>query len=301
MFNSYREICNRLDIDYSKDVEYIKDEIRKIQKSTHPDTAPNAEDAKELIRLANAAMDFIKKHPQKEQELVAASDIADLILSVNNKNELAQLIKESEKNLDNTYEKSIKQVKTFFRPLRITSGTIAAAITVIWGFPSIITENPIISKLISMSEYTDVYLGLTLIWLFSLVFLIEVFTISKIEEHKFENMLSNFKNKEFQYNVFSDFIMNIRNEKRSDNLSFFRKDFEKFIIEEILKKHRIRKYSPYSLYGLRKLYNIDVYINELSPKLSEMIINRAIEQKIIVKSDEATWEDKYIIIAPEGF
>lgn len=183
-------------------------------------------------------------------------------------------------------------------PLKLTSGAIAGITTIIWSSPSILTENPIISEFLDNYRYTNFYISLTLFWLITLVFMIEIFFIAKNQEHKYEKILNDFKDKEFQYNMFSNFINDIKNKKNFNDLSFFRKDFEKFIFEEIIRNHKIKNHK---LFGVNKSYKINVYINELLPKLSDMIINRAIEQNIIAKSDEAIWEEKYVVIAPDAF
>lgn len=296
-FYSLKEICDVYDIEYKEDAEYVKKQLKDMQWETHPDLNPDDADANKRSCQLNAAYDFIKKYQRKRQELVTVSDIAELIQTANKKNELAMAIKENESIIEESYEKSLKQIKYSFLPAKITTSTITGIITFIWSFPSSIEQNPVFGDLINKYGETDFFSYLTMAWIIALSSTVLAFFYAKYQKSKCEAILYNFKNKSFQYNVFSNFIKekSIIKKSNSNNLSFYRKELESFILDEILRKNRKKHFR------LRKNHNIMIYLDELLPKLSEIIINRAIEQKIIAKSDEAIWEDKYIIIAPDAF
>ena len=298
MFNSLKEICDEFNIDYTEDLDSIKKKLTDIQSSKHPDADPNNKNGvDDLYYRVSEAKEFIKKHYKNNQELVTISDLVDLIQVTNKKNELATIIKESETILENTYERNIKQVKSSFLPKKIAVGTMISVVTAICGFPTTLKQNPFISELIDNYSDEILYMMLFDIWLIVVVFSVMfLFKVLK-RERQFKEILSQFKDNRFQYEVFSVFAQRIIN-KSSDTLTFFRSELEDFIFDKTLEKYK--KYRNKKSKSITP-NNVNVYIDELLPKLSEIIINRAIEQKIIVKSDEATWEDKYIIIAPEGF
>lgn len=294
-FYSLKEICDAYDIEYKEDAEYVKKQLKDMQWDTHPDLNPNDAEANDKSCKLNAAFDFIKMHQKNKQELVTVSDIAELIQTTNKKNELAMAIKENESIIEKSYERSLRQIKNSFLPAKITTSTITGIITFIWGFPSLIEQNPMLADLINDYGENEFFIYLTMAWIIALLSTVLAFYNARYQEVKCEAILYNFKNKSFQYDVFSNFIKSIKMKSDSNNLSFFRKELESFILDEILKTNRKKRFK------LSKNYNISIYLDELLPKLSEIIINRAIEQKIIEKSDEAIWEDKYIIIAPDAF
>lgn len=295
VFHSLKEICDEYNIEHKEDAEYIKTQLNNLQWVTHPDLNSDDADAKEKSYRLNAAYDFIKKYQRKSQDLVTVSDIADLIQTVNRQNELSRVIKENESIIENSYKRSLKQIRNSFLPAKITTSIMTAIITVLWTFPSLFEQNPMLGDLINEYGESEFFLYLTMAWLIALSSTALAFFNARYQEAKCEAILYNFKDKRFQYDVFSNFIKSIIMDRNSNKLSFFRNELESFILNELLKSNR-KKFFKSS-----RNYNISIYLEELLPKLSEIIINRAIEQKIIAKSDEAIWEDKYIVIAPDAF
>lgn len=297
MYNSINEICNEFNIKDSEDIDQILRELTEIQSKLHPDNNPNIDknNTEKYFRVSEAK-NFIRKHYKQNHNLVEVSDFEELMKVVNN-NSLSVILKEKERNLESTYETKVKQIKSSYIPKKIAVGTIIAIFSAVWAFPSVLEQNPLISRYILINNEIF-YTILTIIWilvlLMSFLFLLQILK----RETYFKNILSEFKGTKFQYEVFSAFAKQLIEKQNSKNITFFRNELEKFILEQVLNKHK-KPYTKQLKYKLPN--NIYSYIDELLPKLSEIIISRALSQKIIQKSESISWEDKYIIVAKDCF
>lgn len=220
-FHSLKEICDEYNIEYKENAEYIKTQLNNLQWVTHPDLNSDDADANEKSYRLNAAYDFIKKYQRNSQELVTVSDISELLQTVNKQNELSRVIKENELIIEKSYERSLKQIKNSFLLPKITTSTLTAIITVLWTFPSLFEQNPMLVDLINEYGETEFFLYLTMAWIIALCSTVSAFFNARYQEAKCEAILYNFKDKKFQYDVFSNFIKNIIMKRNSNKLFFF--------------------------------------------------------------------------------
>lgn len=297
MYSSINEICNEFNIKYSDDIDRILRELTEIQSKLHPDNYPNTDkiNTEKYFRVSEAK-NYIRKNYKQKHNLIEVSDLEELIKTANN-NSLSLILKEKERSLESTYETKVKQIKSSYIPKKIAVGTILAICSAIWAFPSVLEQNPLIRNSILLDN-TSFYSILTILWiLILLISLLFLFKILKRETY-FKNILLEFKNTKFQYEVFSAFAKKLIEKQSSQNITFFKSELEEFILEQVLNKHK-KPYTKQLKYKLPN--NIYSYIDELLPKLSEIIISRALSQKIIRKSESISWEDKYIIVAKDCF
>lgn len=301
MFNSIEEICSEFDIEYSSDNKEIMDQLKKLQFSVHPDiTNPDhskfrdEKDAEMYYRI-ELAKEFIRK--TKKTEIVEDDK---KYLTVSEFEKLYSLMKPIEinetKKIENefseTCETKFKQIKYSFLPKRITIGSIMAVITFLWSFPSVLYKNPAIQFLFGDMYGVDGYAVLTIVWLCLMFVLVIFLFVTFRRETLVENILSTFKNEKFQYEVLSLYVSNVLKGERIIDKG----EFEKFLFNEVFFDTGLSIRYRYRGKLLHNIPNsIKTYVEELIPKLTDMIIHKALEKGLIEKSSVLSWSEKYII------
>mgnify|MGYP004645814865 CR=1 FL=1 len=301
MFNSIEEICDEFKIKYSTDNKEIMDQLRKLQFSVHPDIANPDEskfrderDAEKYYRIEEAK-EFIRRNMKAEnisndKELLTVSEFKKLY-SIIKSNEISE-VKKIENDFNETYETKFKQIKYSFLPKKITIGSIMAVITFIWSFPSVFASNPAIQLLFG-GMYGEVGNAiLTFVWLYFMLILLIFLFITFSRETLVKNILYAFKNEKFQYEVLSLYIHN----KFGSKEIIDKGEFEKFIMNEVLYNRKSLRGHLKNTTLRNKIPNsTKIYIEELIPKLSDMIIHKALEKGLIEKSSVLSWSEKYVI------
>ena len=119
---------------------------------------------------------------------------------------------------------------------------------------------------------------------------------SYLNERSIKRLLDILKNEDNQFAIFSNFMSRYNNFDSPQN-SFTIKDIEGHV-EEWLYYDRKKQFYPF----IRKLRRRTVFLNkyflsvkDIIPEVSQMIITRALEKKVIVKEDTHTWYDSYIV------
>lgn len=301
LFNSIEEICREFNIEYSSDNKEIMDQLKKLQFSVHPDiTNPDhskfrdEKDADMYYRI-ELAKEFIRKTKNTEiieddKKYLTVSEFEKLY-SLMKPNEISET-KKIENEFSETCETKFKQIKYSFLPKRITIGSIMAVITFLWSFPSVLYKNPAIQFLFGDMFDAGDYAVLTFVWLCLMLTLVLFLFLTFRRETLVENILSTFKNEKFQYEVLSLYVSNVLKGERIID----KDEFEKFLFKEVLFDIGLSKRYRYKGRLLHNIPNsIKIYIGELIPKLTDMIIHKALEKGLIEKSSVLSWSEKYII------
>ena len=308
-FRSIADICKQFELDPTLDISQLIKELTKIQAKLHPDVNPNySEKDAETLSEIEEAKKFLREH--SEQHLVPISDVMEIIKlvkseSVSNKIETEIM----ENQITQTSLSIMKNVKTKHLPYKITAASIWALITLIWAFPSLLMQHPIIGSWVLPET---LYLILTIVWLGSLLLLFPIFLFAYTSEKHAKMILEFLKSSDNQYEFFAAFRYTLEfNEKTS----FTQKELTEFLYGLIF--HDSFRYSN----AIEQLYEMNcelfyrlnfisdkrnsLFINkrnnrfirsqvsEIMPKISDMIIARLLEKDVITKKSERNWYDVY--------
>lgn len=286
-FNSIDEICKEFNIDNTLDTDHIIKELIKRQATIHPDVNPQySECDKETFSRIEEAKSFLRENSR--QTLVPISDLLEIIKTV--KNEEITVQKETagmEEIIKKTSSDIIKSIKRIHLPSRITVTSVWTIITLIWAFPSIAMEHPLIGQL---STFDNMLLSLSILWLLSLLIMLFVLLYTYHSERYIKNTLNTLENTDNQYSLFKDFIHYL-DYANPNNKEFSKKDLEEYLYTAIRNNDYL-----YPSYKQKKLPNrIFFRIKEIIPKVSDMIILHALEKGVISKKIEVNWYDTYLI------
>lgn len=292
-FNSKEEICAYFNIDPTKTEKEIIKILTQMRVEHHPDIMGEPTDEeKDMWAEIDDAKKFLRN--RDTEIMIPFSEVRDMIAFAKNKDmQMASSREKLEERIQTTSQQIIKTVKVNWKPAKITSTSLAALITLIWAFPSIITEHPILN---SIRIPTSFYLHVSVVWFLSLLICCTMWLFSYLNERSIKRLLDILKNEDNQFAIFSNFMSRYNNFDSPQN-SFTIKDIEGHV-EEWLYYDRKKQFYPF----IRKLRRRTVFLNkyflsvkDIIPEVSQMIITRALEKKVIVKEDTHTWYDSYIV------
>lgn len=274
-------------IDSTLDSNSIIKELKKIQASLHPEVNPNYSDLdQEKFLLIEEAKLFLREN--SGQALVPISDIVELLKTV--KGEEITIQKEIDIIADKFNKSSgtiIKAIKRRHLTCKITATSIWTIITLLWAFPSVIIEHPILGRL-AISE--GLFLSLSLVWLVSLLAMLIVLFLTHRSERYTKSILRFLENIDNQYLLFSDFI-SFSIYINDDSKTFTRKNLEEYLYNEIRYGNNVFRNYEYKRLPTHLFYRI----KEIIPQMSDMIIAHALEKGVITKISEASWYDTYLV------
>lgn len=291
-FYSKEEICEYFDIDKSKSEKEIIKILTQMRAATHPDKKGEpTEEEKNKWETIDAAKKFLRNN--NNEVMIPLSEIHNFLSVVNNEDMQMTLSKDNiEEKILNTSKRIIETTKENWKPAKITSTTVAAIITAIWSFPSIITEHPILNS-ISLSNYF--YSVLSMIWVIVLYVCCTIWLLAYYNERKMKRLLEVLENEDNQFEIFSEFVKYYYNSK-SSKTSFTVKDIEEYVERWIYYK-RLNRFYPTTTKFKRETSSNRYFngVKDIIPEVSKMIIARALEKKVIIKEETHSWYDSYII------
>jgi len=278
MFNSKTEICREFNIEFSENTEEIIKKLTKLQQDIHPDiTNTDEQISVEMTRLTEAKK-YLRELEKSDNQLVSVSAIRDIITAIKNDNYSSNSLENIEKKYLSSCEDKFRSIKKSFLPHKITLSSIMAVISFVWLFPSLLKEHPIVGQIFfNDSLYFSNYLMFTGIWVFIMYGLSALFFVVYQKEKRIKHILYQFEDLNFQYNIFLKFLNKNRNE------SFTQVDLEEYIFKALSENNKRRK-------SFLKLY-----AQEIFPEISKILLLRAVDKGIIVKTDDVSWYDNYVI------
>jgi hypothetical protein len=290
-FYSKEEICAYFNIDTNKSEKEIIKDLTRMQVELHPDKiGKQTEEEKIKYSKIDDAKSFLRSN--HTEVMIPLSDVRDIISLVKNENMPLVLSRETiEEKIQNTSQKIIKNTKGTWKPMKITTTSVAIMMSAIWAFPSVITEHPILQ---STRFYDEFYFALTVMWILSLIFGGFVWLIAYKKEKKVKVLLDVLKNEDVQFEIFSDFKNCCKKSKKMYN-PFTIKDVEKHIKSLIynngIELFYFDKTEGKKMYGSKRCFS---NISDIIPEVSQIIVARALEKNVIAKEDKNTWYDSYI-------
>lgn len=292
-FNSKEEICAYFNIDPTKTEKEVIKVLTQMRVAHHPDKIGDPTDEeKDMWAEIDDAKKFLRN--SDTEIMIPFSEVRDILAFTKDKGmQMASSREKLEERIQTTSQQIIKTVKVNWKPAKITSTSIAAIITLIWAFPSIITEHPILN---SLRIPTRFYWHVSVVWFLSLLICCTMWLFSYLNERAIKGLLDVLKNEDNQFAIFSNF-MSYHNNFDNSQKSFTIKDIEEHI-EEWLCYNRKKQFHPFITKTRRRSIFFNKYflsVKDIIPEVSQMIITRALEKKVIVKEDTHTWYDTYIV------
>lgn len=294
------EIREDFNIELS-DPREIKKILKQKMKKIHPDTNKgefNSDADKELYHKMNNAIDFFDKKNTNKSIALSEKKLNEIIKS--NK-DLSLIMKEDKntKKLNDAIISSKNEIKRQYKTKKYASATIATILSIIWFFPTTISNHPILSMYIDPTEPFFV-----LFWLCAVYLTIFLWGICSQREKYIDRVNKEIMVETKQNQMFYSFLSNIRNSEIIPNLAertnrilsgktrypFFTKsdliDFLQSKNNEILfmktQSTLFRPANPISM--------------ETAEALSDIILTRAESYNVIKKSKIKAMEAIYEVI-----
>lgn len=278
-FQSIEEIRKEFNFDSSLSEDEIIKELTKLQKKMHPDANPKDADFDvELFSKIKDAKNFLRS--SNEQTGISVYDVVDLIyvLLYKKMSSIEYEDKLSERILSCS-ERIYKNVKDYYLPKKISLFKLVIITSFLLAIAFFIFNSSYFTS--NFHHYTD-YFNLTLSLYGFIVLLTSILLFINIikKEIFVKSILNEFGNTDLQFEIFQEFI-------KGRNI---REVFAKSDMEEFLKRCIIKRY-----FGRIPDRNIFPYITGIAPKVTDMIIFRAINKGFISEIKDS-WNDEYIFI-----
>jgi hypothetical protein len=289
-FNALGQIKQEFRID-SDNLDIIKDKLNELRTTLHPDKTNGVfenEEIKEKYYTVNNAIEYIDK-VKNNQSLVVVEKMTDLMkvitdLIPNSKNSSL------ETNLNINITNAISTYHSSLTFPKISLTIIAAVVTFIFLFPSLVKDSPSLSEVVDTTNPT--FIIFWLMFLFSSAFL---WFISYTSETNAKRKLIFLKVDSTQNLLFKSFL----HFKNSDSV-FTKDELTNFIYMYGDGRHS----DPYlddnqpSLEFVRKrfsLFKSEIITIEIAQNIAELILIRAEKNKIILKVESSSLSETYTI------
>lgn len=188
----------------------IKKELRKITALLHPDkngkTEFESETDKETFLSAVSAIEFIDSMENRDNFVSTAiiplpvNTLIEIIRDIIPAKENEKKASVEERLQDQITQRSI-EIKSHNRYPKLTVSAISVLLTVLWAFPSTVSEHPILSKYIDIATPAFGFL-----WLLSVILTAVIWYLSKVVETQQKIFQSRLRTEIFQNNIFTDFL-----------------------------------------------------------------------------------------------
>lgn len=286
---SIKEIRDEFGIDSESPDEIRKELIKRISK-IHPDKNKgefSSEKKKEDYLKINSAIRFLDEQTKDQDALIPLKDVTDLIKAIkelvptNNENKSVEKLRVK-------IDDSIDKLKHRNRTPKIATSSIAALLTILWVFPSIVEKHPILGGYFAL--YTPWPFIITIIWLFSLMFTAIFWGFLRRIEYEEAALKKRLNLESVQNSLFKGFIdTGIHRTPTAGQVRFLKAEFVGFLTN--LATNEVRP-SPLLFGFLSPNREIDL---ELLEALAKVILNRAEENGYIKRDKGKNIDDMYVV------
>ena len=289
-YTTEKEICKEFGLSETTNTDELIKQLTLMQVNLHPEKNNkfSEEDLESYSKIVEAK-NFLRKN--KNKKMVSVSENKDLMRDVNTNGDL--IVKHSEvlsNDFARTTENVLKNIKKRYLHKKVTVTVMSGIVTFLWSFPSLILEHPVFGKIISedvlgYEMFQLLFMFFTFIWLLVLLLALLVLCSTYKRESFVKSVLTSLENEDNQGEIFMEFVEQCE-ECRVEK--FDKLKLESFIACK-LRMSLFRK--------LKEDEQLFSGIKEILPKISEVIIFKAMEQSLIKKDESSTgWYDSYIII-----
>ncbi len=295
-FSNIEEIKKHFELSaYS--INDLKYQLLEIVKKIHPDKNGGSFRTKadeNYFHEIQEAIDFLENTnnlPATRQELSLITQVLKELIPVTQ-------IKKSENYLilENKVQSSIKLYRSKHLFPKISTSILALVMTTIWLFPKSAIEHPVLKHYLTPD--TAIF---GILWLFSLFVCAITWLIVKVIEKRDEELKKGLTLDTNLNKLFTRFTEYRYYGKIEDGYFYFNKDeLIEFIIEYDFKRNRIRikkfKKLIWDLYSefIMRLIPLDRVIElDLAQTISDVIIDKGLQKKVIEKVDSFSINDTF--------
>jgi len=309
VFSSIKEICDEFGLDSALDIPDIIKKLTAIQVSIHPDknsSSTTDEASKEKNARIDEAKSYLRHLASAEQisnstVMIPATFINDITDMIGALREITEIQAElpsviTEKKCEDTAESIFIKIRKAFLPQKITLSSIIAVLVFIFSFPKVLAEHPIFEGYFRFSDGgidIDAFAVFTAVWFFVLCICVFFLVFTFLKQRKIENVIDALKSGKMQYEIYQKFKKHVMEDPQLCMEPFHQDNLEKFILETICPEKGKPEFSR-GLYSWKK--SREKYSTEIIPVISELIIQRALEKKVVKESEKASWYDGYIFL-----
>lgn len=275
----------------SEDIEIIRTELREKLKQEHPDSNDGIYDVEYFKEIVD---DFeyigtLCKSKEKKEIVAVPEEAINYLVHIAQQREIIS----KEENLCNKLNASVEvQISTFknrFRKKKYGLASVTGVLTFLWMFPENIVSHPVFEYWADQNvfPYNTQYavLMLTVLWLYALMLTAMYWVFTERAERYEGYILEKIKIENVQNNIFMKFIKRMESEN-----CFSKSQFMDFISTKLYEDRRMSILEKH-------LFKVDIYIGEdVIQSVADIILNRAIEHKMIQKRDEFSLVDYYEIL-----
>lgn len=271
------------------DIKEVRKELIKIKAKLHPDKNSGkfkTKDDENRYHKVGEAIQFIDEE-KSNYTLIPLKEVNSLINTIKEliPSDKENILLKQEHQLSEKIESGIKNVKSRHLLPKVSVTAVSAILSIIWLFPSQISEHPVLSKFIDINS-----IWFTVVWFYSLMTTGALWLYFAFSENKDKQFKSLLKIEAFQDEIFKEFIGFKKHQSREGDFNFTKSEFIDFIRFEVPDRNnpeglKIARY-------INRFRNLDL---ELAQSLSETILIRAENKECIKKDNRKSLSDVYLL------
>ncbi|MHB1683855.1 MAG: hypothetical protein ACYCYO_13670 [Bacilli bacterium] len=197
----------------NEELDEVRKTLRFILGSLHPDSCGEKFNMKEYERVENSIAILDKSRALQtsettKSEIIAIKDeMRSLVTFLQSQSESknhqmdSDSLREETSIFSDTVDASIKKTRRKLLPYKISSSSVAVAVTSLWFFPSWINSNPALHGIVRLGSYPFMFA-----WLFLLICVAIIWIWAKILESNQIAIVTKLKSESYQNNTFGDYI-----------------------------------------------------------------------------------------------
>lgn len=260
----------------SEDKRLVLKELRAIMLKLHPNNTmgvfPDDKTKEDFLKIQKV----LEIEEETSKELIPLSVIKDLM---HYSNELSKAAKQS--NIESRLKESIKdyepEIGKRAQLPKISFTALTTIISFLWLFPSQIADHPVLSKLLSIESS-----AFSVIWATMLLYTILFWIMGHRNANKEKRILRRLKTDKYQTSTYNEFVCEIESK---GTFIFSRSDFNHFISQRLERNA-----------SLNIFFQSDID-EEIYENLSDLIITKAEQKRLIIEIEGNGIEDKYELIS----
>jgi hypothetical protein len=286
-FYNLEHIKNYFDI-RTEEPEEVRRELKKRLKNAHPDRRHADSDdggarSEEVLRLLEA-LRFVDDR-KKNAGLVPVETVSSLVKEIKELAVTDNRKKELEQYLSELVEHKIAQTHSSGLVFRIALTAVAGFLTIVWVFPSIAGDNPVLRKLIDVESAV-----FNIVWLALLAYTGATWLMFRLWHDRRAAALKDLKLETTQHRVFERFLQEVSEySPRDAGLTFYKDQLEDYIQGDIAAVPLAASF----MWGRPR--GIDP---ELAQKAADLIVMKAEQKGLIKKMPAQSLRERYAVLVP---
>jgi hypothetical protein len=297
-FSSIDDIAQAFSL-YGHERAEIRRHLRERQATIHPDRNSgtfSSLDAKNEFHRIEEAISLLDA-PEASTALVPIAAIPQIVRAL--RDAIAPEAGETRQDrlaerLDVQIERSVQHFRAPHSIPRVTLAGVSAVLTAIWAFPTLLSGNPALARVLDPS--TSLFLA---VWVYALGFTTLTWFVAWSQKDRHDRLVSALKSEPHQNRLFRDFI---RDQRQSGQSRVFSKDD---LVDVI--RHPVREYtSPLSnpirdfTSPLRRLFAAPEIDYETAQTVADLLIGRLEARGVVELIKDRSLSATYRLVESPG-